>query len=64
MMDTALDDINSTNTFLDDIIIITKGTIENHEKEIDKTLNRLNEENLAKSLHKCEFELNEITWLG
>ena len=64
MMDTTLDGLNSTNAFLDDKIIITKGTIEKHEVEIDKTLNRLNEENLAKLLHKCEFGLNEITWLG
>ena len=64
MMDTTLDRLDSTNVFLDDIIVITKGTIEKHEKEIDKTLNRLNEENLAISLHKCEFGLNEITWLG
>ena len=63
MMDTTLDGLDSTNVFLDDIIVITKGTIEKHEKEIDKTLNRLNEENLAISLHKCEFGLNEITWL-
>ena len=63
-MDTTLDGLNSTNAFLDDIIIITKGTIEKHEVEIDKTLNRLNEENLAISLHKCEFGLNEITWLA
>ena len=61
MMDTTLDGINSTNTFLDNIIIITKGTIENHEREIDKTLNRLNKENLAISLHICEFGLNENT---
>ena len=64
MMDTTLDGLDSTNVFLDDIIVITKGTIEKHEKEIDKTLNRLNEENLAISLHKCKFGLNEITWLG
>ena len=63
-MDTTLNGLDSTNAFLDDIIIITKGTIEKHEEEIDKTLNRLNEENLAISLHKCEFGLNEITWLG
>ena len=63
-MDTTLDGLDSTNVFLDDIIVITKGTIEKHEKEIDKTLNRLNEENLAISLHRCEFGLNEITWLG
>ena len=64
MMDTTLDGLDSTNAFLDDIIIITKGTIEKHEEEIDKTLNRLREENLAISLHKCEFGLNEIIWLG
>ena len=47
MMDTTLDGLNSTNAFLDDIIIITKGTIEKHEEEIDKTLNRLIEKNLG-----------------
>ena len=64
MMDTTLDGRNSTNAILGDIIIITKGTIENHEEEIDKILNWLNEENLAINLHKCEFGLNEIIWLG
>ena len=63
MMNTTLDGLDSTNAFLDDIIIITKGTIEKHEEEIDKTLNRLKEENLAISLHKCEFGMNEIIWL-
>ena len=64
MIDTTLDGLDSTYAFLEDIIIITKGTIEKHEEEIDKTLNRLNEENLAISLYKCEFGLNEIIWLG
>ena len=44
LMDTTLNGLDSTNTFLDDIIIITKGTIEKHEHEIDKTLKRLDEE--------------------
>ena len=64
MMDTTLDGLDSTNAFLDDIIIKTKGTIEKHENEIDKALKRLDQENLALSLHKCEFGLTEITWLG
>ena len=63
-MDTTLNGINSTNAFLDDIIIISKGTLEKHENEIDKTLKRLDKENLAISLNKCEFGLTEITWLG
>ena len=64
MMDTTLDGINSTNAFLDDIIKLSKGTLEKHENEIDKTLKRLDKENLAISLHKCEFGITEITWLG
>ena len=40
MMDTTLDGLDSTNAFLDDIIIITKGTIEKHENEIDKSLKK------------------------
>ena len=64
MMDTTLDGVDSTNAFLDEIIIITKVTIEKHENEIDKALKRLEQENLAINLHKCEFGLIEITWLG
>ena len=63
-MDTTLDGINSTNAFLDDIILISKGTLEKLENEIDKTLKRLDKENLAISLHKCEFGITQITWLG
>ena len=63
-MDTTLNGLNSTNSFVDDIIIISKGTIEQHENEINKTLERLDDENVAISQHKCEFGLTEITWLG
>ena len=34
-MDTTLYGLSSTNAFLDDIVIISKGTIEQHEKEKD-----------------------------
>ena len=64
MMDTTIEGIKSTNAFLDDIIIISKGTLEKQENEIDKTLKRLDKENLAVSLHKCKFGPTEITWLG
>ena len=60
MMDTTLDGLKSTNAFLDDIIIKFKGTLEQHETEIDKTLKRLDNEKLAMSLHKCEFGLTEM----
>ena len=62
--DYTLNNINSAHAFLDDIIIITKGSIDNHEKDIMKVLSRLDKENLAINLHKCEFAQTEITWLG
>ena len=64
MMDTRLDGINSNNAFPDDIMIISKGTLEKYLNEIEETLERLDNENLAISLHKCQFGLTEITWLG
>ena len=63
-MDTTLDGINSNNAIPDDIIIISKGTLEKYENEIEETVERLDNENLAISLHKCKFGLTEITWLG
>ena len=43
----TLHDINSKFTYLDDILILTKGTLDEHKKELDKILHRLNAENLA-----------------
>ena len=63
-IDYTLNNINLAHTFLDDIIIITKGSIDDHEKEIMKVLSRLDKKNLAKCLHKCEFAQTEIVWLG
>ena len=64
VMDFTLVNINSAHAFLDDIIIITKGSLSDHEKELDKVLTRLDKENLAISLQKCEFAVTEITRLG
>ena len=60
----TLANINSAHVFLDDIIIITKGSLTNHETELNKVLAQLDKENLAISLHKCQFAVTEITWLG
>ena len=63
-MDYTLNNISSAHSFLDDIIKITRGSIEDHETEIDKVLHKLDKENLAISLQKCEILQTEITWLG
>ena len=64
IMEFTLPNINSAHVFLDDIIVITKGSLINHENELDKVLARLYKENLAISLHKCKFAVTELTRLG
>ena len=60
----TLHDIKTKFAYLDDILIVTKGTLEDHEKELDKIMQRLNNENLAINLQKCKFVKEQITWLG
>ena len=63
-IDKTLESVNSKFAFLDDILIITKVFLSQHEREIDKVLNLIDKENLAIKLQKCEFAKTEPTWLG
>ena len=53
-IDKTLYNLTNTFSFLDDIIIVTGGGLENHKK-LFKCLDRLNEENRAINLNKCHF---------
>ena len=63
-IDKTLENIPNKFNFLDDILIITKGTITDHVSDIKLILKGLDEENLAIKLEKCEFAKQNITWLG
>ena len=63
-LDKTLENIDNKFNFLDDILIITKGSTLDHEQDIYKALSRLDKENLAIKLEKCEFSKSSITWLG
>ena len=63
-IDVTLRNCHNEFAFLDDILVITKGNITDHEKELDKILYLLDKENLAIKLQKCEFAKKQITWLG
>ena len=54
-IDKTFEGIYSKFAFLDDILIITKGSIREHEKELDTILKSLDKEGLAINLEKCEF---------
>ena len=51
-IDKTLEGIHSKFAFLDDILVITKGSIRDHEKELDKILKRLDNKGLAINLQK------------
>ena len=54
-IDKILEGISSKFAFLDDVLVITKGSILEHKKELEKILKRLDNEGLAINLQKCEF---------
>ena len=63
-IDKTLQNIKTKFAYLDEILVITKGNLQDHETELDKIMKQLNEENLAIYLQKGEFAKPEITWLG
>ena len=63
-VDLTLTNCNNTYAYLDDILIVTKGTIETHRQKLQTGLTKLDEENLAISLEKCKFECKQVEWLG
>ena len=63
-IDKTIFNLKNTFSYLDDIIIVTGGGLENHKKHLFNCLDRLNNENLAINLDKCHFAKSKITWLG
>ena len=64
-IDVTLRNCHKKFAFLDDILVITKGNILDHEKELDKILYLLDKENLAIKLQKWNLvKKKQITWLG
>ena len=63
-MDRTLNHSKNTFCFLDDILIVSKGSEIEHEKLIIDVLSKLDKENLSLKLVKCEFFKTEVNWLG
>ena len=58
--------IGLKNTFccLDDILIVSKGSEEDHFQLVIDCLKKLDADNLRTNLHKCHIAKQEISWLG
>ena len=50
--------------WLDDIIIVTKGSIDEHEMEVLETMKKLEQAGYRLNPKKCEFFEKEIEWVG
>ena len=50
--------------FLDDILIVSKGSETEHEKLIMDVLVKLDDENLDLKMSLCKFFKTEVNWMG
>ena len=53
-----------TPAWLDDIIVVTRGNKQDHEKKLFNVLNKLEKAGYRASKKKSEFFINETKWLG
>ena len=63
-IDCTLAGLTNTLCFLDDILIVSRGRIEDHLDLVRKCLIKLDQENLRINLGKCHFAKDKIEWLG
>ena len=62
-MDYTLVELDYTRCFICDIIVVSRGSTEDHLKIVYKCLDKLDGENLRINLPKCHFAKTEIVWL-
>ena len=63
-IDRTINHAKNTFCFLDDILIVSKGSEIEHDKLVETVLKKLDDENLALKILKCEFFKNQVNWLG
>ena len=64
ILDLTLAGITNTFAFLDDILIVTHGTQDQHIDKVKEVLKRLDEANVSLKLDKCTFAAEDIEWVG
>ena len=62
--DLTLTNCTNTYAYLDDILIVTKGSTELHQQKLKAVFDKLDEENLVISLEKAKFPCKQNEWLG
>ena len=63
-MDTILSKFPQAHAFIDDILVVTKGTEVEHISAVEKNLRNSDRENMSLRFTKCQFAPKECEWLG
>ena len=63
-IDYTLIGLKNTICFLEDKLIVSKGSKEDHFNLVVSCLEKLDADNLRINLPKCHFAMQEISWLG
>ena len=63
-MDCTLQGLEGVICYLDDILVVTKGDVQDHNNLVERVMQRLDAEGWALKFSKCEFSVNQLTWLG
>ena len=63
MMDLTLANINSVFVYIDDILLVTKGTKQENLEKVREKMRILDEANLQLKAEKCVFAQESIEWL-
>jgi hypothetical protein len=58
------EDLESVRKFIDDLLVVTKGSYEEHLAELDEVFTRLSKAGLKCKIDKCYFCQPEIEYLG
>ena len=64
VMDTILSEFPQAHAFIDEILVVTKGTEMEHISAVERILRKLDRENMSLKLTKCKFARKECDWLG
>ena len=64
IMDTILHNTKNTFSFIDNILIVTKGTKEDHMKTVEAAVQAMNEAGVRLKAEKCQLAKSETEWLG
>ena len=64
IMEKILINIAIVYVFIEDILIVTKGTKEEHEEKVREVFKKLDSRKLQLKEDKCKIAKNEIEWLG